>query len=241
MSTTPPATAIRLKRCKSLRRTGLLGLALLAVLPAAQAGDPCDELPKPSVTVKRIEKQPELNLRYGYRSLTNLGGTLARPGRQILGLTRGNASVSLGARTPLIVSADGRWECASPQVTLTYGFAPITLYVAREFPPGTCAHKEILDHEQRHVDTYQAHLVAIEKELTETLTRRFATAQPWRGPAGQVAGQLQRELDQRWVPYIQREIRKAEAAQALIDTPEEYERVAAACDGEISKRLKQGK
>lgn len=230
-----------MKHCKSACSAVWLGLGLLTALPATWAADPCDDLPKPSVTVKRIEKQPELNLRYGYRSLTNLGGTLARPGRQILGLTRGNASVSLGARTPLVVSADGRWECASPQVTLTYGFAPITLYVAREFPPGSCAHKEILDHEQRHVDTYQAHLVAIEKELTETLTRRFATTRPWRGPAGQVASQLQQELDQRWVPYIQREIRKVDAAQALIDTTEEYERIANACDGEISKRLKQGK
>ena len=31
------------------------------------------------------------------------------------------------------------------------------------------------------------------------------------------------------------------AAKALIDTPEEYDRVANACDGEISKRLKPGK
>ena len=63
----------------------------------------------------------------------------------------------------------------------------------------------------------------------------------WRSPAGQIAGYLQRELDERWIPYVQREIAKVEAAQALIDTAEEYDRVANACDGEISKRLKPGK
>ena len=93
----------------------------------------------------------------------------------------------------------------------------------------------------RHVETYQAHLAAIEQDLTATLNRRFAGTSPWRGQAGQLARRLQQELDTRWLPYVQREIAKVEAAQALIDTPEEYDRVANACDGEISKRLKPGK
>ena len=57
---------------------------------------------------------------------------------------------------------------------------------------------------------------------------------------GHPAEHLQKELDERWLPYVQREIAKVEPAQALIDTPEEYERVANACDGEIRKRLNAG-
>lgn len=224
-----------------IRWAGLLWLCLPGLLLAAHAADPCDELPKPSVTVKRLESQPELNLRYGYRTLTNLGAAKARPGQQVLGLTRGNASVRFSSKTPVIVSAKGNWECASPQITLTYGFTPLTVLVAREFPPGTCAHKAIYDHEMRHVEAYQAHLAAIERELLATLDQRFAAETPWHGPAGQLYGRLQRELDTRWIPYVQREIGKVEAAQALIDTPEEYERVANSCDGEISKRLKPAK
>ena len=140
---------------------------------------------------------------------------LARPGRQVLGLTRGTAVVSFQTRIVSYVAPDGRWECASPQLTLTYGFEPLTVYVAREFPPGSCAHKEIYEHEMRHVETYQAHLLAIEKGLADLLTARFATGKVWRSPAGQIAGYLQRELDERWIPYIQREIAKVEAAQAL--------------------------
>jgi hypothetical protein len=37
------------------------------------------------------------------------------------------------------------------------------------------------------------------------------------------------------VPFVKREINKVDAAQALIDTPEEYARVAASCGGEIRK------
>lgn len=242
MWTTPPATAIRCSRFSPVFARCLIVLGLPVLAPAAQAADPCDELPAPSVTVKRLAEKPlALNVRYGYRSLTNLGAALARADRQVLGLTRGNASVQLAANTPGIVSADGRWECVSPQLTLTYGFEQLTVYVAREFPPGSCAHKEIHEHEMRHVETYRTHLAAIEKELSDTLGRRFATGSPWRGPAGQTAGKLQRELDERWIPYVRREIGKAEAAQALIDTAEEYERVTNACEGEIGKRLKQGK
>ena len=86
--------------------------------------------------------------------------------------------------------------------------------------------------------TYQEHLVAIEKDLAETLRRRFATGAPWRGPVGNTQAILQREIDDRWLPYIKREIGKVEVAQARVDTPDEYERVSRSCNGEIRRRIK---
>lgn len=219
----------------------VVALALLALALPARAADPCDELPKPSVTVKRLETPLALNTAYSYKSLTNLGAARARPGQQVLGLTRGNATLRFASNTPAIVDAVGRWECVSPQIVLTYGFSPLTVYVAREFPPGSCAHKEIHEHEMRHVQAYQKHVADIEKNVADTLNARFATGGPWRGAAGQAAARLQDELNERWLPYVQRELRKVDTAQALIDTPEEYDRVANACDGEIAKRLQRNK
>ncbi|MGB4062343.1 MAG: hypothetical protein WBK19_00785 [Azonexus sp.] len=215
----------------------LLILPLLLIASPSQA-DPCDELPKPSVTIKRIDERLSYNTEYSYRSLTNIGAALARPGKQVLGLTRGNATVSFASSTPSITDPTGRWECASPQITLTFGFSPMTVYVAREFPEGTCAYKEIREHEMRHVEAYQKHIASIEKELTESLNARFATGSVWRGPVGQTAARLRQELDARWAPYVQRQIKLVDEAQAKIDTAEEYERVANACDGEISKVLR---
>ncbi|MDE2441131.1 MAG: hypothetical protein KGP14_08905 [Betaproteobacteria bacterium] len=226
-----------MKRSKHALR--LAALPLLAFAWPAMAADLCADLPKPSVTVKRLEAPITLNTVYSYQSLTNLGSARARPGQQVLGLTRGNAMARFTSNTPAVIDASGRWECASPQIVLTYGFNPLTVYVAREFPPGSCAHKEIHNHEMRHVETYQKHLIDIEKSLTETLNARFATGSIWRGPAGQTAARLQNELDERWLPYVQREIQKVDAAQAMIDTTEEYERVSNACDGQITKRLRQ--
>lgn len=210
--------------------------ALLALLLAGPLwADACDQLPKPSVTVKRLEEQLTVDKQYGYRELTHLGSALAQPAKQVLGLTRGKATTQFSTTITRHVDRSGRWECASMQLTVTYGFSPMTVYVAREFAEGSCAFNEIYQHEMRHVKTYQAHLVRIESDLAATLSRRFATDGPWRGPVGQTRARLERELDERWLPYIQREINRVDADQALIDSPEEYARVANSCRGEISK------
>lgn len=212
----------------------LIYLALCAARPLIAAE--CEQLPKPSLNIKPLEEKTSYNTQYSYRALTQLAASLARPDKRVLGLTRGNASVTFSLQLPSVQDASGRWECSSPQLTLTYGFSPMTVYVAREFPEGSCAYKEILEHEMRHVKAYQAHLASIEKEVQATLSQRFVTGEVWRGPTGFYGEQIKKEIDERWVPYVQRMLRRVEEAQAVIDTPEEYERVANACEGEIKKK-----
>lgn len=211
-------------------------LGMLISLPVIADG--CVQLPKPSVTIKRLTENVTVNTRYSVKSLNNLSAALAPASNHVLGLTRGNASVEFKTNTPSLIDRAGRWECTSPQITLIYGFSPVTIYVAKEFPEGSCAYKEIYEHEMRHLKAYQAHIVGIEKELQEVLTSRFQTGAPWRAPVGQTAAKLQQEFNERWVPYVQSVIKRVDEAQAQIDTPEEYERVASACDGEIRKRLR---
>lgn len=211
---------------------------LLLFLSSPAWADECDQLPPPSVTVRRLETPVMLNTKHGYRTLSNLGEKLARQGHRVLGLTRGKAIVKVEANTPSYVDRRGRWECASPQLTISYGFDPITVHVAKEFPAGSCAYREIYEHEMRHVQAYEAHSVAIEKELTEALTNRFATGVIWRGPVGQSREKLQLELNERWIPYIKRAMDRVEATQALIDTPEEYARIAGSCNSEVKKQIR---
>ena len=212
-------------------------ICLSSALPAA-AADECERLAPPSVTLRRLPEKFSINTRHDHREITHLASELARPGTRVLGLTRGTATVRMEVRSHSYVDRSGRWECTSPKIVVTYGYDPMTVYIAREFPEQTCAYNEIFEHELRHVKTYQKHLVAIEGELTETLRRRFATGTPWRGPVGNTHAMLQREIDDRWLPYIKREISKVEAAQAMVDTPDEYERVSKSCNGEIRRRIK---
>ncbi len=221
-----------------IHRTGSrLAALLLAAGPLSAAGeDACAQLPKPSVTVKRLEDPAiRYNTEYGYRTLTNLGRDKLQPGGQVLGLTRTQSIAQFSLTTPTLVDASQRYECASPQITLSIGFRQMTVYVGREFPKDSCAYKEILEHEMRHVKAYQEHLASVEKLLQEDIARRFATDDVWRGAAGSSLARVSRELDERWLPYVNRQLHKVEAAQALIDAPEEYARLAEACNGEIRK------
>ncbi|KAB2966299.1 hypothetical protein [Zoogloea sp.] len=213
----------------------LRALCALALAPCEVRADDCERLPKPTVTLKRHQEAFALDLRTSFRTLTLLGPAGTRPGMKVLGLTRGTAIVSFQTRIVSYVDPGGRWECASPQLTVTYGFSPMTVYVAREFPQGSCAWNEIHRHELRHVRAYQEHLEGIEPELREALQRRFVTGDPWRGPVGQARNRIQQELEERWAPYVKRMINKVDLAQALIDTPEEYARVASSCAGEIRR------
>lgn len=213
----------------------LLMLGTLSQVPSEARADNCERLPKPTVTLQRHQEAFSLDLRSSFRTLTLLGPAGTRPGMQVLGLTRGTAIVSFQTRIVSYVAPGGRWECASPQLTVTYGFSPMTVYVAREFPKGSCAWNEIHRHELRHVQAYQDHLAGIESELRETLQRRFVTGDPWRGPVGQARNRIQQELEERWAPYVKRMINKVDQTQALIDTPEEYARVASSCGGEIRR------
>lgn len=211
-------------------------LALLVLFGATAAhADECDRLPPPSVTVKRFEEPLRLDTSYSYKALKVLGAELARPENQVLGLTRATSRVSFEIRTTSYVERTGRWECSSPQFTVNYGFSPMVVYVAKEFPVGSCAYDEIYRHELRHVKAYQDHLVSIEHELADTLIRRFATGQVWRAPKGQTRMMLEKEMNERWLPFIKREIERVESAQKLIDTPEEYARVSGACGGEMER------
>lgn len=215
----------------------LFALPPLLLFAGQTLADSCDRLPPPSVTVKRLELPFVMNTQHSHLALAAMSSQ-ARPGSRVLGLTLGRAIVQFEIKTSSYTDRTGRWECTSPQLTMTYGFNPMTLYVAKEFPAGTCAYNEVYQHELRHVTTYQQHLKNIEKDLADTLSRRFVTGGPWRGPAGQTEERLQKELDERWIPYVKREIGRVEIAQALIDTPAEYNRVAEACKGEVRRLIR---
>lgn len=213
-----------------------LALLLTVLFSSPSWADGCDLLPPPAVSVKHLEERPIVDTHYSYKELTQLSAGAGHAGNLVLGLTMGKAIAKFTSQTPLYIDRSGRWECASPQLTLTLSFSPLTVYVAKEFPAGSCAYNEIYQHELRHVKAYQAHLALLEKDLSDTLNRRFASGSVWHGQVHRLEEQLQQELNERWLPYIQREIGHVDEAQALIDTPEEYARVNDSCNGEIKKR-----
>lgn len=179
-----------------------------------------------------------LDTSYDYKSIAVLAAKERRSNVRVLGLTRGISRIGIGLRVQSVIDPSRQWECASPQIVVTYGFNPMTVYIAKEFPKGSCAYNEIYRHEMRHVETYMDHLSSIEKGIVEALAKRFETGRLYRSAVGQTQQMLEKELNDRWLPYLTRQIERVESSQALIDTPQEYDRVARSCDGAIRRVIR---
>lgn len=231
-------------RPKKQRTAIALRPLLMPLLLALHAGlaqsTECAELPPSTVSVKRLEAPISLNLAYSYKTLKSLGDDYTRNDIEVLGLTRGTATVKFDIKSRISRTPKSHWECSSIAVTLEYGFSPMVVYIGREFPQGSCAHDEIYQHELMHVRAYTEHAQRIEGEINKILKQRFERDTPWRSPAGESDVRLKAEINERWIPYLKKTLDRVKVAQREIDTPEEYARVAASCDGAIKQRMSSG-
>lgn len=169
------------------------------------------------------------------RSLTMMKGS-PRARQVVLGLTRFESRVAVGLNGPILDDPASGHECVAPQIAVELSYVPVVIFIGREFVPGSCAYREILAHEMRHLDAYLAHMPKVEATVRAALARRF-DARPLYAPAGQARTLLAREIDSGWMPYIKRELARAELAQAAIDSPREYERLSKVCKGEVQSLI----
>jgi len=170
-----------------------------------------------------------------YKALTVMKG-VARANTWVLGLTKTDSQVKIALAGPMLQDPVSGYECVAPQIAVSLTYAPVVIYIGREFAPGTCAYDEILTHELRHMKTYMEHLPRVEKIVRAALAKRFE-ARPLYAPSGTAKAALSREIDTGWLPYIKAEMRKVEVLQEAIDSPQEYARLSKACNGEIQNIL----
>lgn len=165
------------------------------------------------------------------RSLTTMKGA-APANAYVLGITRTESRMSVGMDGTILRDPLTQHECVAPQIQVKLYYIPIVIYIGSEFSPGTCAYKEILAHEMRHLNTYLDHLPKVETKVRAALEKRFGD-RPLYAPTGQAMALLKREVDTGWMPYIKSELTQVEVAQAAIDTPREYARLSKICKGEV--------
>lgn len=173
------------------------------------------------------------------QSLTAMKGAV-RANNFVLGLTKTESRIAIGMDGAMVQDPSTGYECVAPQITVRLSYAPIVVYVGREFPPGSCGYDEILTHELRHVQTYLEHLPRVETLVRAALAQRF-DGQPMYARSGSARAALKHEIDTGWLPYIKGEMAKVEMQQAAIDTPTEYARMSRACNGEIQQQIKRAR
>jgi hypothetical protein len=216
----------------------LLAIACLCAVGAAQAARTpfqirCEDTISKTVSVLSSKQNGfTINNQLPYRALTAKAGSI--DGRmQTLGLTvtKGMYKASLGG--PVLQDRASGYECIAPKVEITLNYSPVLIYVGNEFVPDSCAYKEILAHEQRHLKAYMDNLARVEKVVANALNKRFA-GQPMYAPSGTAMSALEHEINGTWFPFINGEFEKGKIEQAKIDTPQEYARLAKTCNGEIA-------
>ncbi|MEP6504745.1 MAG: hypothetical protein ABJD97_15505 [Betaproteobacteria bacterium] len=183
----------------------VLALLLLtaATLAHAQDGAPTVPCAQPVRFLADWFADPPLDLAKSATNLVELGAP-AGVGATALGLVTVENAISVKPET----------ACRGLRVQLQF-LHPV-LRVARELPPGTCAHAHVLRHEYTHVRIYRE------------MARQFqALAYPWPDKATPDAV----------LHFARQQLAKMQEAQRLFDSPEEYAGNATACKGEILQLL----
>ncbi|SDF49507.1 MULTISPECIES: hypothetical protein [unclassified Duganella] len=196
----------------------------------------CEDTISKSVSVLKAKQEGyTINNQLPYRALTARTGSSNR-GMQTLGLTvtQGLHKASVGG--PILQDRQSGYECIAPKVDIQLYYSPVRIYVGNEFVPGTCAYKEILDHEMRHLKAHMDNLARVQKVVGDALNKRFA-GQPMYAPSGTAMSALQHEIGSTWFNFIRDEFEKGKADQEKIDSPQEYARLGKACNGEIAQIL----
>jgi hypothetical protein len=199
----------------------------------------CSKLPPNSVEIVLAESGIKQNYAYSFLALKGMTERYGDQTMEVLGLTVGNAVVRTEIQSSILQDAARQLECSTHQVNIKIGFEPLTVYVGKEFPQGSCGFKEIYAHEMRHAEIYREFARKAVAEASEPIRNRITSLGPLRGAVGSTQERIATELNERWVPYVKRLLNRAEAQQRGVDTREEYDRVASSCEGEILKVIKR--
>jgi hypothetical protein len=217
-----------------------LGLALLAACSVASARTSfeaaCEDAAGDAgATFSTRESGWRIDNTVSYRDLTRMKRPGVRNG-YVLGLTRTESRVAIQVDGTFLAAPDGRAECVMPRITVRLYYQPIVVYVGREFEPESCAYREILAHEMRHLKSYLDYLPKVEERVRARLGGRFS-GKPLYARTGESRMLLQREIDRNWMPYIKGEMGRVEQLQATIDSPQEYARLSKVCQGEVQSLI----
>jgi hypothetical protein len=235
----PARRSARRARCALAAAATLLATTALvrpaaAEVPAALARQ-CERELAPARMDVRVDTVP---VQYDFtRSLAELGraGPPGRPGYVTTGLTVRQLQTQARWADSAFALPDGT-GCLRPSITVTLAFVRHTVYVAREFPPGSCAHRDTLEHERIHVQLNERQAAEAARRLRERLRAAFGQ-RVFYGRLAALRAQLDEALQSDWLPWLEARLASGAAEHAAFDRHQLDEAVRA-CPKEKQQLLR---
>jgi hypothetical protein len=215
-------------------------LTLAAIIPwgsatAATFEEECNaRLPKSVFAVQTEPSAIKYDFSQSAKELTAKHSYHGKHGTT-LGLTETKIKVESQWAWQLLTEAGGS-TCLRPSALIFVSVNPQTVYIAKEFSPGSCAFKEIAQHELRHVSANQKQMEQIADKYQRILAQHFGQNVLY-GSDTALKRQIEDSFKHYWIPKISEELQKVSFLHQQIDTPQEYARNSTLCGGIVPKIL----
>lgn len=196
-----------------------LALARIGTAEAACAPATAD----PKVTFKSIfPHQPVFYDSYTRAEIAKFSTIKLPLGKAFAGLTRGSYTHQMSAKGRYGRSNNGFCVYLT-EVDFTFEFKDLFIFVAKEYPRGSCRYNTTLAHEMQHVNLYKASFTRHAPALKATLESAAKSLPPLWVPNQQDGLKKSMEkLDAMLKPHITAFWEEARRNNAAIDTEQSY-------------------
>lgn len=202
----------------------------------------CPRVDQPQVRVTRQQAALVYDFSRTTEQLTRFPGRAPGPAGQSGGRVLGLAHARYGERSQIRAvfqpQRDGSVCGAATVIDIAFGMEERRVYVASELPGGSCIHREVRQHEMKHVDVDDRLLTEFIPMVERRVQAAAARTGTVRGRSQQQAMTAIRQPIEAVLRQILTEFtRERERRQAQVDTAEEYRRVTTSCNGELYRYL----
>lgn len=156
---------------------------------------------------------------------------------RVLGLTESAHSFSAEVQSNLLIDPKSGMACARPQIKIIIKTKVQDIFVGAEFPKGSCAYQEILNHELRHAQVNRTVAQQVAGLARPQIERYFGQRIVY-GPQAQLEREVMGAVEGQWFDWLKNQMSRTDELHAQIDMPHEYQRMTHACNGEVGKRLR---
>lgn len=116
------------------------------------------------------------------------------------------------------------------RVNAVFGFSQMVVYVAREYGTASCAYKEVLNHEHKHVQIFRDEVLKARRPFEDAIGYTIRTKTPFLAPdraAGEAAARL--ILESGVQPVLGNMWHQGDNKHRLLDSTESYRRTERQC------------